>query len=41
MSNASKGDYAYTLLDLDSRVPEEMLSKIEKIEEVLRVRVVK
>ena len=41
MSNASKGDYAYTLLDLDSRVPEEMLSKIEEIEEVLRVRVVK
>ena len=41
MSNASKGDYAYTLLDLDSRVPEEMVSKIEEIEEVLRVRVVK
>ena len=41
MSNASKGDYAYTLLDLDSKVPEEMLAEIEKVEGVLRVRVVK
>lgn len=41
MSNASKGNYAYTLLDLDSEVSEEELQKVSQIEGVLKVRVVK
>lgn len=41
MSNASKGNYAYTLLDLDSEVSEDELQKVSQIEGVLKVRVVK
>lgn len=41
MSNASKGDFAYTLLDLDSTVSPEELAQVEAIEGVLKVRVVK
>lgn len=41
MSNASKGDFAYTLLDLDSAVSPEELAQVETIEGVLKVRVVK
>ena len=41
MSNASKGDFAYTLLDLDSAVSAEELAQVEAIEGVLKVRVVK
>ena len=41
MSNASKGDFAYTLLDLDSAVSPEKLAQVETIEGVLKVRVVK
>lgn len=41
MSNASKGDFAYTLLDLDSAVSPEELAQVEAIEGVLKVRVVK
>lgn len=41
MSNASKGNYAYTLLDLDSEVSKEELQKVSQIEGVLKVRVVK
>ncbi len=41
MSNSSRGDYAYTLLDLDGRVSEEELAKLQEIKGVLRVRVVK
>lgn len=41
MSNASKGDFAYTLLDLDSVVSPEELARVEAIEGVLKVRVVK
>ena len=40
MSNASKGDFAYTLLDLDSAVSPEELAQVETIEGVLKVRVV-
>ena len=41
MSNASKGDFAYTLLDLDSAVSPKELAQVEAIEGVLKVRVVK
>ncbi|MDD6661118.1 MAG: 3-phosphoglycerate dehydrogenase family protein [Lachnospiraceae bacterium] len=41
MSNASKGDFAYTLLDLDSVVSPQELAQVEAIEGVLKVRVVK
>lgn len=41
MSNTSKGDYAYTLFDLDSRVPQEIVDQIRAIEGVVKVRIVK
>ena len=41
MSNTSKGDYAYTLLDLDAAVPQELVEKLRSIDGVIRVRVVK
>ena len=41
MANKSKGDYAYALLDVDSPVTEEVISKLENVEGVLRVRRVK
>ena len=39
MVNKSKGDYAYSLFDLDSVASEEVLDKIRAVEGVLRVRV--
>ena len=41
LSNTSKGEYAYTLLDLETRVPESVLSELSRLEGVIRVRVVK
>ena len=41
MTNKSKGEYAYSLLDLDSEVSEDVVSKLDSIEGVLRVRVIK
>jgi D-3-phosphoglycerate dehydrogenase len=41
MSNTSKGDYAYTLLDLDAPVTREAVQKLREIEGVIRIRVVK
>ncbi|MCR5666159.1 MAG: phosphoglycerate dehydrogenase [Eubacterium sp.] len=41
MSNASKGDYAYTLLDLDSPATQEVADKLAAIETVFKVRVIK
>ena len=41
MVNKSKGDYAYSLFDLDSVASEEVLDKIRAVEGVLRVRVIK
>lgn len=38
MVNKSKGDMAYTLVDVDSPVPEALLAQIGRIEGVLRVR---
>lgn len=41
MTNKSKKDYAYTLIDLETPVKEEIVEKLEKIDGVLKVRIVK
>ena len=41
MSNTSKGDYAYTLFDLDSKVAPETVEQLRNVEGVVKVRVVK
>lgn len=41
MTNKSKGDYAYAILDLNSPITEDVIEKLEAIEGVIRVRKVK
>lgn len=41
MINKSRGDFAYSLLDLDGAATEAVVSKLEAIEGVLKVRIVK
>lgn len=41
MANQSKGEYAYSLFDLDTQVTETVLEKIRNIDGVLKVRVLK
>lgn len=41
MSNTSRGEYAYTLLDLEDKISEDTLEMLQGIEGVLRVRIVK
>lgn len=41
MTNKSRGDYAYSLLDLDSPVTEEVLAALKAIPGVLKVRVIR
>lgn len=41
MSNTSKGDYAYTLFDLDSAVTEDVVWQLKEIDGVIKVRIVK
>ncbi|MDD3795571.1 MAG: 3-phosphoglycerate dehydrogenase family protein [Lachnospiraceae bacterium] len=41
MSNTSRGEYAYTLLDLEDTVCPDTVRKLESIEGVMRVRIVK
>lgn len=41
MTNKSKGDYAYTLFDLDAPPSKEVAEKLEAIDSVLRVRIIK
>lgn len=41
MVSKSRGDYAYTLLDVDATVSAEVAKELEKIDEVLKVRIVK
>lgn len=40
MSNKSKGGYAYTMIDIDSPVPDKVVEDLRKVGEVLRVRVI-
>ena len=39
--NGSRGDYAYTMLDLDSPVSDKLVEDLKKIDGVLRVRVIR
>ncbi len=41
MTNKSKGDYAYTLIDLEDSVTDEFVKKLTDIDGVIRVRVVR
>lgn len=41
MLNKSKGNYAYTLIDVDSEVSEKLIKDITSIQEVIRVRIIK
>ena len=41
MINKSKGDYSYTLMELDTPATEQVVAAIGKIPEVLKVRIVK
>jgi D-3-phosphoglycerate dehydrogenase len=41
MSNKSKGDYAYTMMDVDAPVPEEVMEKIGSLPGVFKARVIK
>lgn len=41
MLNKSKGEVAYTMLDVESSITEQMVEKLQNIEGVFRVRVVK
>ncbi len=41
MTNKSKGDYAYTILDIDSAVSPEVLEQLQQAEGVFRVRVIR
>ena len=41
MTNKSKGEYAYTMMDLDVKASDDIVKKLEAVEGVIRVRVVK
>lgn len=41
MMNKSKGEYAYTMLDIETKADDEIIEKLKNIEGVIRVRVVK
>ena len=40
LTNKSKGSYAYTMIDIDSEVPEQVVEDLKKVGDVLRVRVI-
>ena len=41
MTNKSKGDFAYTMLDIESPATDEIINQLKAIDGVYRVRVVK
>ncbi len=41
MVNKAKGDYAYSLMDVDSPISEEVVEKLKAIDGVLKVRIIK
>ena len=41
MINKSKGDYAYTIINTDNEIPQEVVSAFEALDEVVAVRVVR
>ena len=40
LSNGSKGEFAYTIVEMSVKVPTEIIPKIEAVEGVIRVRVI-
>ena len=41
MTNKSKGEYAYTIIDVESVLSQDVVEKLAAIEDVLKVRIVK
>ena len=41
MTNKAKGDYAYSLIDVDTPISEDVLEKLKAIDGVLKVRIIK
>ena len=41
IANKSRGDFAYTLIDVDAPIPAEVVDQLKKSEAVIRVRVIK
>ena len=41
MTNKSKGEYGYTMIDLDSDVTDSVIEDLTKVKDVLRVRVIR
>ncbi len=41
MTNKSKGGYAYTMIDIDSQVPDSVANDLCSVSHVLRVRVIR
>lgn len=41
MTNKSRGDFAYSLLDIDSPVTDAAIEQLKQIKSVLKVRVIK
>ena len=40
LSNGSRGDYAYTIVEMDQNLPDELLSRLAEIDGVVRVRAI-
>ena len=40
MTNKSRGDYAYTMVDLGARVDQDVIRDVEELDGVIRVRVI-
>lgn len=40
LTNTSRGDYAYCVLDVDSEIPDKIVEKLSWVDDVLRVRVI-
>jgi D-3-phosphoglycerate dehydrogenase len=40
LSNGSKGEYAYTIVEIGVKVPEQIAERIMEIEGVIKVRVI-
>ncbi len=41
LTNTSRGDYAYCVLDIDSAISDKMVEKLSWVDDVIRVRVIK
>lgn len=41
MVNKSKKDYAYTVMDITGKCPDDMDKKLEEIDGIIRVRIIK